>query len=294
MYCLKCGTKIVSGDKFCPTCGARLDSGAPDKELGAKGGAGDRFGKDVYDDLATQIIRQRQQGTQGGTAPEPQASQAQQRSPQDYVQRYTANYTGTGTKRKKNQHTTIIILLVVAILLAVLALVVFTRGGSRSENPRQPASASQSAEAGASESIEEPSAAEPEQEPDTPADTSVPPDAEIAGHQASGSAEQPPAPEESPIEQTDYILPGVDTGYIDRAVLEAMTDEELRLARNEIYARHGRKFDSPELDQYFRSTSWYVPTYSPEEFDALGDSVLNQYEIANRDLIVEIEASRKS
>lgn len=292
---MKCGTKIVSGDKFCPTCGARLDSGAPDKELGAKSGAGDRFGKDVYDDLAAQIIRQRQQGTQGGGAkPVPPVKQPQQQRPQDTVQSYTTAYTGAGTKRKKSQHTTIIVLLVVAVLLAVLALVVFTRGSSKSETPRQAEPASQSAEASPEESIEEPSAAEPEQQPDAPADTSVPPDAEIAGHQSSTPVDPAPAEEDTPIEQTDYILPGVDTGYIDRAVLEAMTDEELRLARNEIYARHGRKFDSPELDQYFRSTSWYVPTYSPAEFDALGDSVLNQYEIANRDLIVEIEASRNS
>ena len=288
MYCLKCGTKVTGGDKFCPTCGARLDSGAPQQ---TSGGNKSGFEDSVYDDLAAQIIRQRQQGT-----PESQSTPPRPRHTPEDIQRYTDSYTDDSGKKK--QRTTIIVLLVVAILLAVLALVVFTRGFGKDEPSRPAESASsQNGEISAVEPEPQPEP-EPEQEPDAstsaPADTSIPADVEIAGHQATGSAPQPAAPEAEPqIEETDYILPGVDTGYIDRAVLEAMTDAELRLARNEIYARHGRMFDSADLDQYFRSTSWYIPAYSPEEFDALGDSVLNQYEIANRDLIVEIEAARK-
>ena len=290
MYCLKCGTKVTGGDKFCPTCGARLDSGAPQQ---TSGGNKSGFEDSVYDDLAAQIICQRQQG-----APESQSTPPRPRHTPEDIQRYTDGYTEDSGKKK--QHTTIIVLLVIAILLAVLALVVFTKGFGKDESPRpaEPAS-SQSVEISTEEPEPEPEQEQPQEpEPDAsagaPADTSIPADVEIAGHQATGSPAQPAAPEEEPqIEETDYILPGVDTGYIDRAVLEAMTDEELRLARNEIYARHGRMFDSADLDQYFRSTSWYIPAYSPEEFDALGDSVLNQYEIANRDLIVEIEAARK-
>ena len=39
-------------------------------------------------------------------------------------------------------------------------------------------------------------------------------------------------------------------------------------ARNEIYARKGRKFHSIELQQYFAAKEWYVPIYEPEYFDA--------------------------
>ena len=92
---------------------------------------------------------------------------------------------------------------------------------------------------------------------------------------------------------SEYVVDGSDSGYFDKAYFEKMTDEELRLARNEIFARHGRKFNSEELQAYFDSKSWYTPKYSPEEFDALGDSILNQWEIANRDLIIEVEKSRK-
>ena len=32
---------------------------------------------------------------------------------------------------------------------------------------------------------------------------------------------------------------------------------QLRLGRNEIYARHGRKFNDSSLQSYFESCSWY-------------------------------------
>lgn len=68
--------------------------------------------------------------------------------------------------------------------------------------------------------------------------------------------------------------------------LAGLTQEECRLARNEIYARHGRRFDDAGLQAYFDSCEWYEGTVAAEDFDT---SVLNQYEIANRDLIIEYE-----
>ena len=65
-----------------------------------------------------------------------------------------------------------------------------------------------------------------------------------------------------------------------------LTREQLRLARNEIYARHGRKFKDAALDEYFRSKSWYMPTIEPDNFN---ENVFNDYEIANRKLIADYE-----
>ena len=93
-------------------------------------------------------------------------------------------------------------------------------------------------------------------------------------------------------EESEYILPYSDSQYYSQSELEALSDEELRLARNEIYARHGRMFDDEELQAYFDSKSWYEGIYTPEEFDAFGDSVFNEYELYNRDLIVEVESER--
>ena len=52
----------------------------------------------------------------------------------------------------------------------------------------------------------------------------------------------------------------------------------LRLGRNEIYARHGRRFLDEEIQSYFDSMPWYEGTIEPEDFK---ESVLNKYEKRN-------------
>ena len=76
----------------------------------------------------------------------------------------------------------------------------------------------------------------------------------------------------------DYILPGSEYYYLDEDDIVGMGAQELNYARNEIFARYGREFNSEELMDYFESQDWYVPIYSPEEFDS---SVLNEYEKEN-------------
>lgn len=51
---------------------------------------------------------------------------------------------------------------------------------------------------------------------------------------------------------------------IDIAELKGMDREELRLARNSIFARHGRPFKSGDLQRYFNAQPWYRsnPQYS--------------------------------
>lgn len=76
----------------------------------------------------------------------------------------------------------------------------------------------------------------------------------------------------------EYILPGSDISFIDETVLNGLDEWKCKLARNEIYARHGRLFSSEELQQYFNSKSWYNGTIQPSSFD---DSVLNEFEKEN-------------
>lgn len=86
-----------------------------------------------------------------------------------------------------------------------------------------------------------------------------------------------------------YILPYSDSYYYTEAYLSSLTNEELRLARNEIYARHGRLFDTEDLNAHFSSMPWYFGYLSLSEFD---DSVLNEYEKANIEAIKAVEAQR--
>lgn len=84
----------------------------------------------------------------------------------------------------------------------------------------------------------------------------------------------------------EYILPFSDVEYLSEYDLMGLSKDELKIARNEIYARHGRMFNDANLQAYFNSCSWYTPSISPENFS---DSMLNEVEIANRDLIVSYE-----
>lgn len=85
---------------------------------------------------------------------------------------------------------------------------------------------------------------------------------------------------------SEYILEGSDSGYLVKSDLFGMTKEECRLARNEIYARHGRIFEDEKLREYFEACEWYYPSIQPDDFK---ESMLNKYEVANRDLIIEYE-----
>lgn len=76
----------------------------------------------------------------------------------------------------------------------------------------------------------------------------------------------------------DYILPESSEYYLIDQDIEGMDAQELNYARNEIFARYGREFNSEELMDYFESKDWYTPVYSPEEFDS---NMLNQYEKEN-------------
>ncbi len=90
-------------------------------------------------------------------------------------------------------------------------------------------------------------------------------------------------------EDDDYILPNSAEEYLTMEDLEGLSPKELRLARNEIMARHGRIFGDPELSAYFESKDWYEGTIDGETFDAEHTEELNEYELRNVDLILSME-----
>lgn len=74
-----------------------------------------------------------------------------------------------------------------------------------------------------------------------------------------------------------YVLPGSDSSYKCYTDIEALTEEALMVAEQEIYARHGQKFSDADLQAYFEGRSWYTP--------GSGSFTPNGYEQANLDLI---------
>ena len=91
----------------------------------------------------------------------------------------------------------------------------------------------------------------------------------------------------------DYIFKDSDSRYLTDDDLAGYSSAQLELAKNEIYARHGRKFVTPRIVDYFNGKSWYKGTIDPETFDS-DSSVFNEYEVANIQKIADEEAKLRS
>jgi hypothetical protein len=97
----------------------------------------------------------------------------------------------------------------------------------------------------------------------------------------------PPAPSLVPAApppartQSDFIFPDSDSRTLSPEELSRLSKDELRIARNEIFARRGRFFNAPDLTARFSKFAWYAPnTWDPR---------LNSFEKANVDLIERLE-----
>ncbi|MEH7304535.1 YARHG domain-containing protein [Neobacillus drentensis] len=97
-------------------------------------------------------------------------------------------------------------------------------------------------------------------------------------------ASQEKSHESSNLSSSEHILPASDKRVMSVEDIANLTKGQLRLARNEIYARHGYIFKSQDLQTYFSSKSWYHPDHS-------FDGSLNEVEKENVDFIKEREDS---
>lgn len=80
------------------------------------------------------------------------------------------------------------------------------------------------------------------------------------------------------------VIADSSTRRLTAQELSGLSQAELRLARNEIYARNGRFFRSADLRSHFESFEWYQPfTWEP---------TLTQIELDNVNLIQAQEAAR--
>ena len=85
----------------------------------------------------------------------------------------------------------------------------------------------------------------------------------------------------------DYIIADSGTRLLTNSDINGLSKYDLALARNEIYASHGRKFQTAEYSAYFSSKSWYKinPNYNYSD----DNSNLNETEIKNVDFILAAE-----
>jgi hypothetical protein len=77
------------------------------------------------------------------------------------------------------------------------------------------------------------------------------------------------------------IFPNSSRRRLTQADLAGLSPAQLRLARNEIFARNGRVFVDPALERHFAAFPWYHPRPGPVR--------LNAVEQANVQLIAAAE-----
>lgn len=116
----------------------------------------------------------------------------------------------------------------------------------------------------------------------------------LSGGSPNGQAAQPatPAPAPAPtVQDGDYVIADSATRAYTKSELETFDNYTLFLARNEIFARHGCGFKTPELRDWFGSKGWYRETIAPGSY---GTEILNDVERSNVNTMLEIEKARNS
>lgn len=83
-------------------------------------------------------------------------------------------------------------------------------------------------------------------------------------------------------------MPGSNRKYYSAGTIKKMSAYKLRLARNEIYARHGYIFEDAGLRKYFVAKTWYKPRKKN-----VSDRSLNKFEKKNIKLLQKYEKKKK-
>lgn len=118
----------------------------------------------------------------------------------------------------------------------------------------------------------------------------IEPETTVAPTEAPVQATKAPEPQSSSSNDDSYIFTNSSSAYLSKSEVSELSDNNLNLALNEIYARRGRIFKDSSLASYFNSKSWYTPKYTSEEFSA--NVTFNNYEQANLQLMIDEQKKR--
>ncbi|TWB96206.1 YARHG domain-containing protein [Bradyrhizobium macuxiense] len=89
--------------------------------------------------------------------------------------------------------------------------------------------------------------------------TADPPATVIPPQQSLPPPSSPPSAPPMVRTQSDFVIPDSDSRLLTESDLKALSKDDLRIARNEIFARRGRYFNAPDLTARFSRFAWYVP-----------------------------------
>ncbi len=120
--------------------------------------------------------------------------------------------------------------------------------------------------------------------------TQTPSPSPTATAQPSPSPSTLPSP--TPDANSQFVLPYSSIREVTISDLIGLDAGQLMIARNEIYARHGRQFKTDWLQTHFNSCSWY--SVNPYYNYSNEDSMLTALELKNAKFILDYENAHKN
>lgn len=264
MYCTNCGKELSANPQFCENCGVKIQSSDEDDSNKETKPNADTSGIDVNVYPMVEPAPKKEPAM-AQTMPLPSVNAKEEST----NSRVTAEQS-TNTQQRKKRNLLIIIIATLSIMIIALIVLLVLSIGDHEEITTLMSD-------GNNTSIQKTEKSETQNERE-----------EIGSESSKEKATQDDSVNKSSV----YVLPGSDSRYYSASELNDLSNYELYLARNEIFARHGREFKNQDLRDYFGSMSWYAPRYSGEEFDAM--DLLNDYEKKNADTMLSIEQKRGS
>ena len=290
MFCTKCGNELPVNAKFCTGCGTKVESFRP--------GAGQ-----PNPTPQKAPVNQPNPAPQRASVPQqtlaPQQTLVRQLNPEPQLQfkktekvtkpknsEKISNKNKNETEKKSGSGAMVYLLIGAAVLIIILIAIIvllFIKGN-------QPAK---------QDDITDKPVVTTEQTTETETSTEQTDRKDVTGQQEASEKTSEVINKEDTTgnedmgtdgavgeEEAEYILPESASRLLTEADLENLTQEDLRIARNEIYARHGRKFLDEGLQEYFNGKSWYNGTIEPDDFK---EDMLSEIERTNEDTIVNYE-----
>ena len=80
-----------------------------------------------------------------------------------------------------------------------------------------------------------------------------------------------------------YLMPDSADRYLEVSDIEGYSHDEIQMIINEIYAKHGREFQTQENIDYFSAQDWYEPVAGKSDEEIANE--FNAYEKANVELL---------
>ena len=261
MYCTNCGKKIEDDSSYCENCGVRILTNNNHETVDKKDVDTSGIDINVYPTNESSIHNE---SVSTYTVPLPLIN----------ANKETLDMQNSSKQSTVQKNKRLIVIIGIAVLLIAFAVIAVLVSEKNNEYEESNGSFSN----GESLTIQNSKNPEVQTEP--------------KNNSPESSGENNNAQNSVSNKASDYILPKSDSRYFSTSELADLSNYELYLARNEIFARHGREFKNQDLRDYFSAQSWYVPKYSGEKFDSL--DLLNDYEKKNADTIRSIEQDRGS